>query len=138
MTKWVGSVLICIAFFGTWCLFYSEESISMQTHAGIQSKFVQLLQNNIQQTRPESEGFEILSIYTERIDNNQIGTHFTFKFLSKTGEQHATEQISGTAILNRALSENPNIQTWVIKSIKTNGSKIDITDSLVITPETEE
>jgi len=136
MIKIVSFVAFIAAFISTWFLFHSSDKISQVTHAGIQSKLMLLIEQTIKSAKPNSNNFEILNIYTEKIDDNQVSAHFTYKFTDQLEDKEPVNQtLSGEAILYRGLSENPNDEKWVAKSIKTNGSVIEFQQGLIISPE---
>jgi hypothetical protein len=136
MMKLVSFVVFIAAFVWTWFLFNSHSKISLATHAGIQSKFMVLIEDTIKAAKPNSSDFEILSIYTEKIDDNQVGAHFSYKYTDHLeAQEKATQEMSGTAVLYRGLSENPNDDKWIVKSIKTDNSTIEFQQGMTINPE---
>lgn len=138
MIKLVSFIVFIAAFVWTWFLFNSHDKISMATHAGIQSKFMILIEESVKAAKPNSSDFEILNIYTEKIDDNQISAHFSYKYMDQLQDQEKVSQtLAGEAILYRSLSENPKDDKWVIKSIKTDNSSIEFQQGLTISPETE-
>ena len=136
MIKLVSFVVFIAAFIWTWFLFNSQTKINMQTHAGIQSKFMVLIEESIKTSKPGSSNFEILNIYTQKIDDNQISAHFSYKFTDKLEDaEEASQTMSGEAVLQRGLSENPENDTWVVKSVKTGSSNVEFQQGLVVNPE---
>lgn len=147
MVKLVSFVVFIAAFIWTWYLFHSPAKINLETHAGIQSKFMQLIEESVKKSRPESSDFEILKMYTQKIDDNQISAHFSYKYTDKidqpagetadaAGESEKTSQVmSGEALLSRGVSENPQSDVWVVTSVKTGNPSIEFQQGLVVIPE---
>ena len=133
MMKLVSFFIFVAAFVWTWSLLTTKSTIGIDIHAGIQSKLAILIQDAIKAKRPNSTNFELNKIYTEKIDDNKIKAYFTYKFVDTLEDQEKSEQtISGQAILNRSLSEDPNVQKWVIQSVKTDSNAIEFKEGLVI------
>lgn len=138
MIKLVSFIVFIAAFVWTWFLFNSHDKISMATHAGIQSKFMILIEESVKAAKPNSSNFEILNIYTEKIDDNQISAHFSYKYMDQLQDKEKVSQtLTGEAVLYRGLSENPKNDKWIIKSIKTDNSNIEFQQGLTISPEAE-
>ena len=107
MIKLVSFIVFIAAFVWTWFLLNSHDKISMATHAGIQSKFMILIEESVKAAKPNSSDFEILNIYTEKIDDNQISAHFSYKYMDQLQDQEKVSQsLAGEAVLYRSLSEN--------------------------------
>jgi hypothetical protein len=136
MIKLISFVVFIAAFVSTWFLFHSESKISLATHAGIQSKFITLIEETVKAAKPNSSDFEILNIYTEKIDDNQIGAHFSYKYSDQLEDKEKINQImSGDAILYRGLSENTQDDKWIVKSIKTDKTTLEFQQGLVVNSE---
>lgn len=136
MMKLVSFAVFIAAFVSTWFLFHSHSKISLATHAGIQSKFMTLIEETIKTAKPNSSNFEILNIYTEKIDDNQVSAHFSYKYTDQMEDKEKVNQvITGEAVLARALSENPEDDKWIVKSVKTDNAKIEFQQGLTINPE---
>ncbi len=145
MIKLVSFIVFIAAFVWTWFLFNSESKISLATHAGIQSKFMILIEESVKAAKPNSSNFEILNIYTEKIDDNQVSAHFSYKYADQLQDKEKVNQtMTGEAILYRGLSENQKDDKWIIKSIKTDNTKLEFQQNLVVSsdatqaPATEE
>lgn len=136
MIKLVSFFVFLGSFIWTWSLFNSHDKINLATHAGIQSKLMLLIEDTIKTLKPHASDFEILSIYTEKIDDNQVSAHFAYKYSDQLeGEEKTKQTLSGEALLYRGLSENPHDEKWVAKSIKTSNDSIEFQQGLVVTPE---
>lgn len=136
MAKLISFVVFIAAFVWTWFLFNSQSKISLATHAGIQSKFIILIEESVKKAKPNSSNFEILNISTEKIDDNQISAHFSYKYMDEMTDKESVEQVlSGDAVLYRGLSEDPKVDNWIVKSIKTDKSIIEFQQGMIINSE---
>ncbi len=136
MIKLVSFFVFLGAFIWTWFLFNSSEKVDFSVHAGIQSKMMVLIEDAIKASRPNSTDFEVINIYTKKINDNQISAHFSYKYSDQLEEKEKTTQvIAGEAILNRTPSENPADQKWVVQSVKTDTNKIEFQDGLIVSSE---
>jgi hypothetical protein len=134
MTKLVSLFVFLIAFVWTWTLFNSKDAISIDIHAGIQSKLALLIQDSIKAKRPNSSNFSLQKLYTEKLDDNKIKAYFAYRYSDTLEEKENVEQaMSGEAILSRGLSEDPKVQKWVIQSVKTSVNNLAFQEGLVIT-----
>jgi hypothetical protein len=134
MIKLVSFFIFLIAFVWSWTLLNTKNSIGIEVHAGIQSKLAILIQDSIKAKRPASSNFAVQKLYTEKMDDNKIKAYFAYRYTDAAEENEEVEQyMSGEAILNRALSEDPKVQKWVIQSVKTDVSNLAFKEGLVIT-----
>ncbi len=133
MIKLLSFIMFVIALSWTWFLFNSKNSIGVDIHAGIQSKLAILIEDTIKKNKPNSSDFQILQLYTEKIDDNRISAKFSFKYSDTLEENEKTTQtLSGEAILNKGLSENPDVQKWIVQSVKTSSAGLEFEEGLVI------
>ena len=133
MIKLLSFVMFVAALAWTWFLFNSKNSIGVDIHAGIQSKLAILIEDTIKKNKPNSSDFQLLQIYTEKLDDNRISAKFSFKYSDKLEEDEKTTQtLSGEAILNKGLSENPEVQKWIVQSVKTSSTNLEFKEGLVI------
>ena len=132
----LGSFIVFIAaFVWTWSLFNSHSKISLATHAGIQSKFMMLIEESVKTAKPKSSNFEITNISTEKIDDNQVSAHFSYKYDDMIQDNEKVSQVmTGEALLYRALSENQNDDKWIVKSIKTDNPSIEFQQGMIVNP----
>ncbi|AGH96492.1 hypothetical protein [Pseudobdellovibrio exovorus] len=136
MIKLASFFVFLGVFVWTWFLFNSAPKINLQTHAGIQSKFVTLIEESVKKSRPLSKDFEVLNIYTQKIDDNQISAHFSYQYLDVLENEETSKQvIKGEAVLHRSPSENPENELWVIKSVRTGSPNIEFQEGLIVNPE---
>jgi hypothetical protein len=139
MIKLISFIVFIAAFTWTWFLFNSENKINVATHAGIQSKLMILIEDSLKKAKPEATEFKILSMYTEKIDDNQVNAHFSYKYTDKLETTETTNQtLSGNAILFRTLSENSKADLWTVKSVKTNNTQIEFQQGVNVNAATDE
>lgn len=139
MIKLFSFIIFIIAFVWSWTLFNQKNSIGVDVHAGIQIKLARLIEETIKSKKPNSSAYELLSISTEKMDDHRINAKFSFKYDEKLNDNDKTTQIlTGDAILNKGLSENPEIQKWIIQNIKTNSAQLEFQEGLVITSDGKE
>jgi len=133
MVRVLSFFMFVAAFLWTWYLFNSSNSIGVDIHAGIQSKLGVMIEETIKKNKPNSSGFQLLKIYTEKLDDNRISAKFAFQYDDKLEADEKTTQIlQGEAILSKGLSENPEVQKWIIQSVKTNATNLEFREGLVI------
>ncbi len=139
MVKIVSLIVFIAAFVLSWLALNGHSTMGIDVHAGIQSKLALLIEDTIKSKRPESENFKLIKMYTEKIDEQKVLAHFSYEFQDQlasadtTEKEKTTQKISGTAILTKALSEDPMIQKWILQSVKTGTETVDFKDGLVIT-----
>ncbi len=133
MVRVLSFFMFVAAFLWTWYLFNSSNSIGVDIHAGIQSKLGVLIEETIKKSKPNSTDFQLLKIYTEKIDDNRISAKFAFQYDDQLeADEKTTQTLHGEAILSKGLSENPEIQKWIIQSVKTNATNLEFREGLVI------
>lgn len=133
MTKLFSLIIFVGAFAWSWHLFNSKNSVGIEIHAGIQSKLAVLIEDTIKKNKPNSSHFQVINIFTEKIDDNKINAHFSFKYDDVMEENEKVSQmLSGEATLTRTLSEDPQIQKWIVQSVKSSASNIEFKEGLVI------
>lgn len=133
MAKLVSFFLFTAAFIWSWFLFHSQSNVGIGVHAGIQSKLAVIIEDAIHKARPNAYNFQMITLYTKNLEENKISAYFTYRYSEKMEEKESSDQtIKGEAILNRAASEIPDEQKWVIQSVKTDNTAIEFRDGSVI------
>lgn len=128
MIKIFSFVLFASALIWTWWLFNSPSQMGTDVHAGIQSKLTILIEETIKAKRPSMTSFRLNKMYTEKMDDGKVKAHFSYQF----DEDQTTQTISGDAILTKALSEDADVQKWVLQSVNTGGDVVEFKDGLTI------
>lgn len=129
MIKIFSFVLFVSALIWTWWLFNSPSQMGTDIHAGIQSKLTLLIEDSIKAKRPSMTNFQLNKMFTEKMDDNKVKAHFSYQF---DEADQTTQTITGDAILTKALSEDPNIQKWVLQSVNTGGDLVEFKEGLTI------
>lgn len=133
MAKLVSFFLFTAAFIWSWFLFHSKSNVGIGVHAGIQSKLAVIIEDAIHKARPNAYNFQMITLYTKNLEENKISAYFTYRYSEKMEEKESSDQtVKGEAILNRAASEIPDEQKWVIQSVKTDNTAIEFRDGSVI------
>ncbi len=133
MVKLVSFLVFTAAFIWSWCLFHSKSNVGIGIHAGIQSKLAVIIEDAIHKARPNAYNFQIITLYTKNVEENKISAFFTYRYSEKMEERESTDQtVKGEAVLNRAASEIPDEQKWIIQSVKTDDTAIEFRDGSVI------
>lgn len=133
MVKLVSFLVFTAAFIWSWFLFHSKSGVGIGVHAGIQSKLAVIIEEAIQKARPNAYNFQIITLYTKNVEENKISAYFTYRYSEKLEEKESSDQtVKGEAILNRAASEIPDEQKWIIQSVKTDQMNIEFRDGSVI------
>ena len=138
MVKIISLIILLAGIIWSWSMFNSPSKMNTQIHAEIQSKLAILIEDTIKNKKPNSSDFEMNQMYTTSINEGLVSAHFSYKFKDKMGagtpEAEGVEQsISGYALLARTPSENPELQKWVVQSIKTDQESVSFSDGLVVT-----
>lgn len=134
MIKLVSFLIFAIAFALSWLTFNSRGAIGIDIHAGIQSKLALLIEDTLKTKKPNASDFVLTKMHTEKMDDNKVKALFSYRYNENLEEKESAQQIiSGEAILSRGASENPEIQKWIVQSIKTGTSRIEFRDGTVIT-----
>lgn len=139
MIKIFSLVLFVSALIWTWYLFNSPTQMGTDIHAGIQSKLTLLIEDSVKAKRPSMSNFRLNKMFTELLDNNKVKAHFSYQFddtLPKDDENPTedvtTQNISGEAILIKGLSEDPNVQKWILQSVTTDSQALDFKEGTTI------
>lgn len=137
----VSLIVLIAGLIWSWSLFNTTTKMNTQVHAEIQSKLALLIEDTIKNKKPHSSDFEMSQLYTSTINENLVSAHFSYKFKDildsdSTTEEAVEQNISGFALLAKTPSENPDLQKWVIQSIKTNQESVSFSEGLVVTADT--
>lgn len=129
MIKIFSFVLFVSAFIWTWGLFNSPSQMGTDIHAGIQSKLTILIEESVKAKIPAMANFRLNKMYTEKLEDNKVKAHFSYQY----DEADATTQtISGEAVLTKALSEDPNVQKWVLQSVNAGSQALEFKEGTTI------
>jgi hypothetical protein len=129
MIKIFSLVIFVAAFIWTWTLFNSPSHMGTDIHAGIQSKLTILIEESVKAKIPTMTNFRLNKMYTEKMDDNKVKAHFSYQY---DDADATTQTISGDAILTKALSEDPNVQKWVLQSVNSGSQSLEFKEGMTI------
>lgn len=129
MIKIFSFVLFVSAFIWTWCLFNSPSQMGTDIHAGIQSKLTILIEESVKAKVPTMANFRLNKMYTEKLEDNKVKAHFSYQY---DEADSTTQTISGEAVLTKALSEDPNVQKWVLQSVNAGSQALEFREGTTI------
>lgn len=129
MIKIFSFVLFVSAFIWTWCLFNSPSQMGTDIHAGIQSKLTILIEESVKAKVPTMANFRLNKMYTEKLEDNKVKAHFSYQY---DEADNTTQTISGEAVLTKALSEDPNVQKWVLQSVNAGSQALEFKEGVTI------
>ena len=136
MIKIVSFIAFIVALTWTWFLVNAQNPLSLEVHAGIQSKLMEMVGKSVKTARPNSSNFEILNIYTKKINATEISAHFSYKYTDRMENQESvTQMISAEATLHRAPSEDSQKSSWIVQAIKMNYTNLEFRQGMTVSPE---
>lgn len=130
MIKIFSFVIFVAAFIWTWTLFNSSSQMGTDIHAGIQSKLTILIEDSVKAKIPTMTNFRLSKMYTEKIEENKVKAHFSYQY---DDADATTQTITGEALLTKALSEDPNIQKWVLQTVNSGSQSLEFKEGMTIT-----
>jgi hypothetical protein len=134
MKKIVSLVVFVAALAWTWNVIHSTEAIGFETHSGIQMKLAELIQQTLSTKKPLAKDLAITRLWTEPVGENKVRAVFSYKFTEPTENGESLDQvIEGEAILHREPSETPNVDKWILQSVKTTNDMVVFTEGSTIT-----
>lgn len=138
MQKILSLIIFIILLAGTWALVHSTDSVSFETHSGIQTKLADLITQNLRTKKPNAKDLQIVKLWTEAMGDNKVRAVFAYKFIDGAGEVAAEQMVEGEAILHREPAEDPATDKWALQNVKTTNDSVNFTEGVLITPhETE-
>lgn len=117
--------------------------MGVDIHAGIQSKLTLLIEESVKTKRPSMTNFRLNKMFTEKVDDNKVKAYFSYQFDDSTVADEdqkidqATQNISGEAVLVKGLSEDPNVQKWILQSVNTGNESLEFKEGITIISEPE-
>jgi hypothetical protein len=134
MKKIVSLVVFVAALAWTWNVIHSTDAIGFETHSGIQMKLAELIQQTLSTKKPLAKDLAITRLWTEPVGENKVRAVFSYKFTEPTENGESLDQvIEGEAILHREPSETPNVDKWILQSVKTTNDMVVFTEGSTIT-----
>lgn len=112
--------------------------VDFATHASIQSKLMEFIQNYIQQKKPNITDYKIQKIWTETVNETEVKATFRHSFSETADGVKTTSEIESQMILKRVddvvNEQGESLENWQIVSSKTTSDAIQFEDGLTITP----
>lgn len=120
MKRIVSLLVFVAALIWTWNVIHTSEAVGFETHSGIQVQLAKLIEDTLKVKKPTASDLVITRIWTESLGENKVRAVFSFKFSEPVIEHEMIEQvIEGEAVLYREPSEDPDVDRWVLQSVKT-------------------
>lgn len=134
MKKIVSLVVFVAALAWTWNVIHSTEAIGFETHSGIQAKLAELIQQTLTAKKPQAKDLTITRLWTEPVGENKVRAVFSYKFTEPSENGESLDQvIEGEAVLHREPSETPNVDKWILQSVKTTNDMVVFSEGSTLT-----
>lgn len=135
MMKILSLIVFVVLLSWTWHVVHSNSPIDFETHSDIQNKMKELIEATIKSKKPDTKSVEIVKIWTQDLGDRKVRATFTYKFVETNSQNESTERmIDGEAILFRDISDNPSVDQWTLKELKTKGDAISFSDGSTVSP----
>ncbi|MNK98777.1 hypothetical protein D3C87_1191500 [compost metagenome] len=134
MKKIVSLVVFVAALAWTWNVIHSTDAIGFETHSGIQAKLAELIQQTLSTKKPTAKDLAITRLWTEPLGENKVRAVFSYKFTEPSENGESLDQvIEGEAVLHREPSETPNVDKWILQSVKTTNDMVVFSEGSTLT-----
>lgn len=135
--KYLSVIVFAVLMTWTWVVINSEAQISLETHAGIQSKLGSLIEDSIRAKKPQASDVSIDGIWTEPLENSQgkkVKAHFSYRFKEPTETGGLTESIiKGEGLLEKQPDGESGTEKWSLSEVKTTGDSVIFHEAITIT-----
>ncbi len=133
--KYLSLFILLILMATSWSAFHKVPTISQETHAGIQSDLKRIITEYVQENLPQSKDVKFERLWTETNNEKQVKATFTYSFVDSSEEKgSARVSIDGYAILNKAKSDNSELEVWNFDELFILNNNIQFEDPINITP----
>jgi hypothetical protein len=151
MKKVVSFAVFVILLAWTWNLVHSEALVSFETHSIIQQRLAEIIEQSVQKHRPNAKDFNLLRLWTETVNDNQIKAFFTYRFregtagatnsiteptteatTAPTSVSPSEETISGEAVLKKTAGESANQENWRVERVRTSSNQVVFEEGTVV------
>ncbi len=135
--KLINALVFFLIIGATQYLVSSDKNVSFEQHVQVQQELSQLIANYIQENLPQMTNFKMHSVYTKAPKKGLMEAHFNYSFTTPLydGEQLATTELTGTAVLKK-IKDEP--QEWALERVEVEGEVLTFEDPIVITPSKDE
>jgi hypothetical protein len=135
--KYLSVIIFAVLMSWTWFVINSEDSIPLETHAGIQAKLGSLIEETIHTKKPQATEFSIDSLWTEPVENShgkKVQAHFSYRFKEPTESGGITQSIiKGVGLLEKQSDDDSDVGKWTLSEVKTTGDSVIFQDAITIT-----
>jgi hypothetical protein len=133
--KYLSVLAFLLLLAWTWNVIHTDQAISFETHAGIQEKLAQVIQQTILNKKPNASGVRIQRLWTEPEGNDKVLANFVYTFQEPDSNgKTVTSQITGHGLLEKQTDDGSGMDRWSLKEVKTTGDSIVFEDGLMVTP----
>ena len=133
--KYLSVFAFAVLLAWTWNIIHTEHSIPFETHAGIQEKLAQLIQQTILHKKPDASHVTIQKIWTEPRGKTTVLAHFVYSFQEPdTNGKALTNQIQGQGLLEKQPDDGSGLDRWSLTKVQTTSDAVTFEDGLVVTP----
>jgi len=135
--KFLSVLVITALMIWTWSMINSEPAVSLETHAGIQSRLAGLIAETIKGKKPASSEVLIDNMWTETLDSTpgktQVKAHFVYHYSESIDNAPVTSQISGEALLDLQPADSSGLEHWSMSGLKTTNDQVVFGQPMIIT-----
>lgn len=133
--KYLSLIIFVVLLAWTWNLIHREPVISFETHAGIQEKLAQLIQQTVLTKKPEATDIRIQKIWTEPQGEDKVQAHFIYSFQEPdTNGKTLTNQITADGILEKQKDDGSGLERWSLTKVQTTNDAVTFEEGLYVTP----
>lgn len=133
--KYVSVLAFLLLLAWTWNVIHTDQVISFETHAGIQEKLAQVIQQTILNKKPNATGVRIQRLWTQPEGEDKVQANFVYTFQEPDSDgKSITSQITGHGTLQKQADDGSGLDRWSLKEVKTTGDSVVFEDALLITP----
>jgi len=133
--KYLSLIIFVVLLAATWNMIHRDPSISFETHAGIQEKLAQLIQQTVLAKRPQATEIRIQKIWTEPQSEDRVKAHFIYSFEEPDSEgKKITNQITAEGFLEKQADDGSGLDRWNLSKVQTTNDAVTFEDGLFVTP----
>lgn len=133
--KYLSLIIFVVLLAWTWNLIHREPIISFETHAGIQEKLAQLIQQTVLSKKPQATDIRIQKIWTEPQGADKVQAHFVYSFEEPdTNGKNLTNQITAQGLLEKQADDGSGLERWSLTKVQTTNDAVTFEDGLYVTP----
>ncbi len=136
MNKIISPLVLAVLLIWSWNVINTPAAIGFETHSGIQTRLVELIENTLKAKKPDATDLEIVKIWTTALDENKVQANFAYRFSEpEEGGGVVKKTIQGIAILHREPSEDPTLDKWILQSVKSQLESLNFSEGPEVLPE---